>query len=560
MFESIYTIIFVIAVLSLIAARIYIYSADNMKFKLFIIPTVASLIFSINPANHNAFFSSWLGYFAAVFIFMSIWEFAIKEHIASWLDAADSDPNHVRGSSISSHSKVIKQMRKAGVTADLSLAGVPVPDNLEPYHFLFAGATGTGKSVAFIEMLDKIKARANPTEKVICVDSGGGFYSRYANNLTDPILFNPFDARSVSWSPFAEMRYPWDADSMAKSIIPDMQGEAGQFSGYAQTFLSVVLLRLFESGHATNADLFHYVCVSTIENLRILAAGTPAAPLMAEGNERMFGSVRAIAASAIQPFNYLPPKAGREAFSFRRYAESEGNQWAFLTFRDDQLQSLKPIISAILDVVSKVVLSQDPDPTRRTWLMIDECASLNKIGSLADFLTKARKSGGCAVIGLQNIDQFRENYGHQAANVLVSCLSSWLILRVMDGETAEYMSKTLGDQEVWRTSEGKSHATGLEFEDKTSENTSIQRQRTILPSQIQNLPEREGYLVLGGAYDIVKISLDIPAALPDPAPRFEPVAYIPQAQPAQQQEEAPAPISNSYLPFDLPEDDDTPQV
>ncbi|BBP00375.1 type IV secretion system DNA-binding domain-containing protein [Sulfuriferula nivalis] len=558
MYDSIYAIIFIIAVLSLIAARIYIYSGNDAKFKLLIIPTVASVVLSINPANHDAFLSSLLSYFAGVFVVMSIWEFAAKEHIANWFNAIDDDPNHVRGSSVASHGKVIKQMRKAGVTADLSLAGLPVPNKLEPYHFLFAGATGTGKSVAFIEMMDKIIKRANPEEKVIVVDAGGGFYSRYANNLpTPPVLFNVFDKRSVDWSPFAEMRYPWDADSLATSIIPSMEGEAGQFNGFAQTFLSVILLRLFESGRATNGDLFHYVCVASVEELRVITAGTAAAPLVEEGNERLFGSVKFVASNALKPFSYLSKSAGREAFSFRRYAEGEGNQWAFITFQDDQLAALKPIVSTILDVVSKVVLSQKPSQTRRTWLIIDECASLNKITSLADFLTKARKSGGCAVIGLQNIDQFRQNYGHQGANVLLSCLSSWLILRVGDGDTAEYMSKTLGDQEVWRTSTGKNHATGLEFEDKTSENTSIQRQRTVLASEIQHLTEREGYLMIGGAYDIVKISLDIPVTLPNPAEPIEAIEYTPQAH--KQEEEAipaPATISNAYLPFDLPEDEE----
>jgi hypothetical protein len=558
MYDSIYAIIIIIAVLSLVAARIYIYAGNDMKFKLLIIPTVASVVFAINPSNHEAFLSSLLSYFVGAFVVMSIWEFGVKEHLGNWFDSIDSDPNHVRGSSVSSHSKVIKQMRKAGVTADLSLGGLPIPNNLEPYHFLFAGATGTGKSVAFIEMLDKIIERGNTEEKAVIVDIGGSLYSRYANNLpTPPVLFNMFDKRSVEWSPFAEMRYPWDADSLAESIIPSMQGEAGQFNGYAQTFLSVIFLKLFESGQATNERLFYYVCIASNEELRVMVAGTAAAPLLAEGNERLLGSVKFIAANAIKPFAYLSKSAGKDAFSFRRYAEGEGNQWVFITFREDQLATLKPIVTAILDVVSKAVLSQKPSQTRRTWLMIDECASLNKITSLADFLTKARKSGGCAVVGLQNIDQFRENYGHQGANVLMSCLSSWLILRVGDGETAEYMSKTLGEQEVWRTSQGKTHATGLEFEDKTSENASIQRQRTVLASEIQNLPEREGYLMIAGAYDIVKVSLDKPTTLPG-AP-VEPIEEIDfTIKPAQQEEESaakPAAISNDYLPFDLPEDE-----
>lgn len=481
------------------------------------------------------------GVFASFFMAMlCIWIWDNK--IVPMFYSGSGGDGVIRGSEFTSGRAIQKALDRNKTKYDIHLAGVTIPVELEPYHFLFSGGTGQGKSVAFIELLDAIKQRGHQNEKAIIVDSGGGFYARYGNNIERAILINPFDKRSVDWSPFAEMRAPWDADNLAKSIVPTGTGDGAEWAVYAQNLLSGILLRLYEHGAAaTNANLYHYACIASAEDLRPLVEGLPASVMLADGNERMFGSVRAIVSSALQPFSYLNPKTGREGFSVRGFLENDGNGWLFLTYKDDQLNSLKSIIAALLDIASRAVLSQEPSRDRRTWLMIDECASMGKINTLPDFLTKARKSGGCGVVGLQNVDQFRDLYGPRTANVLLSSLSSWLVLKVSDAETAEYLSKFLGDQEVMRYNS----TTGGE-RDTASEQ--IATQRLILPSQIQQLQVRQGFFSLS-SYGIAPVYLDLPqdmpgetdsfvsrdfsqaAALPSPVPH-EPEQYPAQPHPA----------------------------
>jgi type IV secretory pathway TraG/TraD family ATPase VirD4 len=97
-------------------------------------------------------------------------------------------------------------------------------------------------------------------------------------------------------------------------------------------------------------------------------------------------------------------------------------------------------------------------------------------------------------VGLQSVSQLRDAHGQDGAQTLLSCLSSQLLLRANDPETAEYASWHLGDAEVLRESisEGRDRT-------RTYHN---QVERLVLASQIQGLPNRVGFLRLAGQYSV----------------------------------------------------------
>ncbi|EQD37654.1 hypothetical protein B1B_16047, partial [mine drainage metagenome] len=59
-------------------------------------------------------------------------------------------------------------------------------------------------------------------------------------------------------------------------------------------------------------------------------------------------------------------------------------------------------------------------------MILDETAAIGRLANLEDFLTRARKSGGCAILGVQAIDQLVRLYGQHSAHTLVSCCGSQL--------------------------------------------------------------------------------------------------------------------------------------
>ena len=406
---------------------------------------------------------------------------------------------HERGAKIDSAAHVAALIKKEKKKADIIIGGVPLPVDAEAYHLLFAGSTGSGKSVAIRGLLDTLKSRG---DTVILVDSGGEFLSRYWNEETDYIL-NPFDARCVAWSPTSELDGPWDAESLARSIIPNGTGESKEWNGYAQTFLTAVLQKLFEQKRMSLRDLLWTVQAAPISELATLLAGTTASAQLQ--SDKTFGSIRTIAANYMTAYNYLAD--GKADFSVARFIREKKDSFLFLTYRDDQLDSLRNLLSCVLDVASRTILSLPPDPHRRVWLVIDEFASIGKVQSIEAIATKARKAGGCLVLGLQSVSQLTDRYGENAAQSILSCLSTWLVLRCSDPETSEYMSKYLGEAQIVRAVEGKSSS---ESGASHSWNEQSANQRVVMASEVQQLPNLKGFLKIAGHYPVCEVKLAIP--------------------------------------------------
>ena len=84
------------------------------------------------------------------------------------------------------------------------------------------GATGTGKSTVMDSFLPKIRERG---DRCFVIDLDGSFYARHG--LPGDLILNPYDARSVQWSPFAELVSDEDYRRIAEAMIPPAQDDFG---------------------------------------------------------------------------------------------------------------------------------------------------------------------------------------------------------------------------------------------------------------------------------------------------------------------------------------------
>jgi hypothetical protein len=453
------------------------------------------------------------------------------------------DRNVKRGSSIASADAVARSLRREQSRFDIG--GVPVPVSLETRSCLLAGSPGTGKSQALTRALDALEQDG---ARAILADPSGQFAERFFDPARGDIIINPDDARSVSWSPLSEIESIADVPALAKSLVPDAEGEAKVWSGYAQQFLEAVLEHCFTGG-LTNADIFSLVTSAPLEQLQEICAGTPAAALVQPGNERMFSSVRASAVDAVSALRWLDPAAGRDAFSIRRHIAEERAGWIFLTYQQQHRAGLARMICAALDVASRAVLSLPPDLNRRVIFGLDELPLLGKVQSITELLTNGRKYGAVCFVGLQTVAQLRESYGRETAQTLLACLGSWLVLRVSDHETADFMSRYLGEQEIERTVESKSTSSNWQqvaSTNSTSTQQQVVTQRTVLASELQQLPDLVGYFNLAGPTPVARVKLALAparkqaAAFAQAAPRERQKPQAQPQQPQQQNEQQPA--------------------
>jgi len=389
----------------------------------------------------------------------------------------------------------------------ITLGGVPLPLQNEPLHTLLCGATGVGKTTLMDEALENIVRRG---DRAIIVDPGGHHFSLFGQ--PDDVVLNPFDNRSPGWSVFNEIRKDFDYFRLAKSLIPDGHGPDASWHFYAQILVAEGLRVLMRRGENTSAALLERLTVAPGEALAALLIGTPVQGLFDKDAGRALASTRFILTTYLNPHQYLRPGD----FSLRDWLSGDAGN-LFITWREDMQAALLPLIACWVDLLCNAVLSLPPARERRLWLLLDELGALGRLNSLESALTRGRKHGLCVLAGLQSTAQLDRSYGREAAIVLRSCFRNLLVLSLArsDPDTAEILSKALGEREVDRVQRSAQSGTqGI------SHGVNLQRatERLALPSELAQLPDLTAYVALAG---------DVPVRLVEFAPVQRPVMQNP---------------------------------
>jgi type IV conjugative transfer system coupling protein TraD len=397
--------------------------------------------------------------------------------------------------------KEIRRLIPRKKTGDYTLADVPLPKNSELQHTMILGAPGTGKTLTLMALLERIRKLGH---KVLVYDPTGAFYSMF--DRPGDFLLNPLDARSQHWNPWAEIKAPYDADSLAKSLIPIEANSDPFWANAARSILAAALNRL-PKPERTVERLIEYLCTTDLSELARLVPGTDAAALLSPDNPRTALSVQATTATSNRSLRYL--WAGElPLFSIRDWLARDDDSWLFLGAPADQQASLKPLLTCWLESAATAVLSMPPSQERRVFVIIDELPTLHRLEAIPRLLAQGRKYGVCGFLGLQNFAQLKDIYGPAGADALAGQCSTWLTLRVPDAESAEWTSRNLGEIDVTEVQEAINYGANS-FRDgrRLSE---IRKPRPVVSAtQIQQLPDLEGYLRLAGPYPVVKVKVPL---------------------------------------------------
>jgi DNA polymerase III delta prime subunit len=395
----------------------------------------------------------------------------------------------------------------------IRLGGVPIRRDLETNHFLLGGSTGTGKTELALSMARTISERG---DRAVFIDYGANFLTRLAR--TGDFILNPFDERSVCWSPWLELRAESDYMMMARAIVPDGFGESRSWHGLAQQLVAAALRACVENGRNTVHE-FLTLLISSSDELGVFAAGTPATVMTQKGNEKMFANTRNVLMEYLEPWRFLrEPAKSERGFSIRALIEGQHDKkdkhgnfsrpWLFMTFRDDQRAAMQYLSATWMELVIRAKLSLTEDPKRRIWEFIDELAACKRIQSLPDELAFVRKKGGAAVIGVQDVAQIRGIYGPEIAQTMLQNLKTKVMLACADPDTARYFSDVIGEERVLRRKKTTMPARYLSETRRVSTSWEPEMHRLVTYSEIMCLPVRRGYLRLpDGCVHPIKVAL-----------------------------------------------------
>jgi hypothetical protein len=254
----------------------------------------------------------------------------------------------------------------------ITLAGLAVDPLDETKHFKLLGTTGSGKSTAIREVLRTALSRG---DRALIADPDGGYLQRFYNPDRGDVILNPFDPRSARWDLFGELRDPYDADQLARALIPDAADASGrEWRAYARTFVAALLRpagctgapptwgapptsispdasnRPSRFSHTPNGSLFSWsdssiasyrsappspssrgspardlaelwrrLAIATADELRPLVHNTPAQPFLENENARMFGSIRSVTTSALAGLEHVASQRAGTPISIRSW-------------------------------------------------------------------------------------------------------------------------------------------------------------------------------------------------------------------------------------------------
>jgi type IV secretory pathway TraG/TraD family ATPase VirD4 len=410
---------------------------------------------------------------------------------------------HRRGTVISPWTSVRGRQPAGG--AGITLADIPVPPQDEVKHFKILGATGTGKSTAIRELLHGALARG---DRAIIADPDGGYLDLFYVASRGDAILNPFEPDARKWDLFGELTHSYDVEQLARSLIPDIGGEDRIWSEYARTFFAATAQQLVRVNVRDDRELHRLIRSAPIGELRKLLAGTSAGPFLDEGSEKMFGSLRSVASSAVRVLEYTTEQQARP-FSVRQWVREGRDRQAggpggvlFLPYRASQIAALRSVISAWMRLGIFEAMDR-PAGDQRLWFIVDELDALGAIDGLKDALARLRKFGGRCVLGFQSIAQVSGTYGRETADTLVENCGNTLILRCSASErggTSEFASKLIGQREVLHTTESRSRKPDEWLSSRTT-SQQVRIEPAVMASEIEQLPDLCGFLKLASARD-----------------------------------------------------------
>ena len=411
-----------------------------------------------------------------------------------------------------------------------------IPRDREAMHFLIVGDSGTGKSAAIRQLLSQIWERG---EAAIVYDPAMEYLPQFYNAARGDVILNPMDARCPFWSPGDEVPHEAEALTLAASLFPD-QSRENRFFVEAPRKIFAHLLNL----KPTPQELTYWM--SNADEIDKRVEGTELAAMIDKGaaNQRsgVLGSLNMVA----DAFKLLPKQSETtQRWSTVEWAK-EQKGWVFLTSKPTMRERMRPLISLWLDLLVLRMMNDD-SAKRKTWFVLDELASLQRLPQLTTAVTENRKSNNPMVLGFQGKAQVEALYGH-VAEAMLSQPATKIFLKTSEPHASEWISKAIGEIKVERFRESRTLGRFPVSPGRDSESRDITREPLVMASEVAELDPLHGYfkhgnLVLRMRFPYLELAakvekfierkpvekaapvpVAVPAPAPSPVPKPEPVA------------------------------------
>ncbi len=385
---------------------------------------------------------------------------------------------------------------KEGETSYLFVGGYYLPISKAEGHTLVMGSTGAGKSKLTYASIGHACATLSPGNGlVVLFDPKGDMYPlahHFSQKQNVPLYyFNVSDSRSHAWDiahdiggeldilyelitillPTAQTNDPFwiqGAQAVALAASLSLQSLVGEDWGlhdlYNACFSDLNAFIEFLTLNPTNAPVIDRI-------LRSESTKTVSGILM-----QLSVSLQALHLGAVHQYH----TPSQYWISLKQILTTGGI--VVISQKQTSRTTTTPLMRAMFRRLSDLILELPEYPRSHTHLFIDEFAYLGKqLPGITDLLTFSRSKHCHVYLTVQSVDQLRENYGQNGAEIIASNCDFQVLMRAGSQATARWQSEQTGSERILRSSYTQ---TATHFSQQYAWTT----EQRLIPDEFRTLP------------------------------------------------------------------------
>lgn len=386
-------------------------------------------------------------------------------------EARHSDNDNLHGSARFATKEDIREFEKSAEAGAFILASadpnanhrkVSLPRTLSIMHGLILGGSGTGKSRGYF--MPNCAAVENTS--LVVTDPKSELWKYTSGYHNKALRFAPTEPESshcFNWIPLcSDARI---SELCARAIMSSGNTQnTDQFWIDAETaFLSAIFSHTSTMKYPTPLTAYRLFTRQKPEALMEQLLNSPSfvareqAIIFEQTDSKIKGAIVPAIAARMQfmrdPNIQLFTSAQLEAPNFgqlRRVPTA-----VYWCLREQDIARLRPLTSLFFTVLLEQIACEEVLESELAvpiTMMLDEFANIGKIPDFEVTQSLARGRGVALWLGVQSLSQLNQTYGNHAAQTIISNCTTKIALHGLDYQTAEYISKSLGEQTISHSS------------------------------------------------------------------------------------------------------------
>lgn len=403
-----------------------------------------------------------------------------------------------------------------------------------PYSCLVLAPPGTGKTAGMV--IPNLLLCSN---SMIVHDPKGELYdltskvrkNRLKHNV---LLFDPMDEGCLKFNVFAQDNLPKNPNDLrayisnvANILFSSNGNNDNRYSSNdnyfenasKSTFIFFANWLIYKNGYSSIADIRSKLlenedATDTIEamiddnNLPESLKEDGRGVLFASNSDNQWAGVIGHLKEILELFadNRIRAVTSENKCDFTGNSIRQEKTTIYLKVRDQDNQRLKPLISLILDVISTQLISKLPQENdKKITFVLDEFVRLGKLKFIADLPSISRGYNLNFIFVAQDYQQISNVFGQSYISIFESNCAYKVIFKQNNFQTAQSISKTIGNQTLDKVSvnKGISHQNNLKpsfNNSNSSKSQSFNKEGLALVSEqdILNLSKNQCLILIQG--------------------------------------------------------------